>query len=139
MDYIYCCKPSRFPAIHCLLTEKSQELYESLLLRIQNLLPQFHPDVSMSDWEIAARNAVKTIFNGIRLKGCWFHFTQRIWKRVQKENLTNTYKVNIQFRNFVRYTMALPFLPPDSILPTYHQIDAQELDLQDVELAKAQK
>ena len=71
-----------FPAMHCLLTGKSQELYESILLKIQNLIPQFHPKVSMSDWELAARNAFKSIFNGIPVKGCWFHYTQRIWKHV---------------------------------------------------------
>ena len=45
----------------------------------------------------------------------------------------------IFYSKFCPYTMALPFLPPNSILPTYHQIDAQELDLQDMEFAKVQK
>ena len=123
-----------FPAIHCLLTGKSQELYESLLVKIQSLIPHFHPDVSMSDWEMAARNAFKSTFHGIRLKGCWFHYTQRIWKHVQKANLKHSYNNNVEIQNFVRYIMALPFLPPDTILQIFNQIDTLDLNLQDDEL-----
>ena len=123
-----------FPAIHCLLTGKSQELYESLLVKIQSLISHFHPDVSMSDWEMAARNAFKSTFHGIRLKGCWFHYTQRIWKHVQKANLKHSYNNNVEIQNFVRYIMALPFLPPYTILQIFNQIDTLDLNLQDDEL-----
>ena len=80
------------PAIHCLLTGKSEELYkyQAVLSKIQEILPQFLPQIAMSDWEQAARNGFKTLFNGIKLRGCWFHYTQRIWKKVQKINLAHT-------------------------------------------------
>ena len=45
----------------------------------------------MSDWEQAERNAFKTLSNGIKLQRCWFHYTQRIWKKYQKVNLAMTY------------------------------------------------
>ena len=61
------------PAIHCLLTGKSEELYQAVLSKIQQILPQFQPQIAMSDWEQAERNAYKT---GIKLQGCWFHYTQ---------------------------------------------------------------
>ena len=63
------------PAIHCLLTGKSQELYEAILFRIKSIVPRFNPQIAMSDWEIAPRNAFKTAYNGIKLQGCWFHYT----------------------------------------------------------------
>ena len=101
------------PAIHCLLTGKSEELYQAVLSKIQEILPQFQPQIAMSDWEQAARNAFKTLFIGIKLQGCWFHYTQRIWKKVQKVNLATTYTNNGAFQNYLRCIMALPFLPPD--------------------------
>ena len=58
------------PAIHCLLTGKTQELYEAILFRNQSIVPQFHPEKSMSDWETAPRNAFKAAYNGIKLQGC---------------------------------------------------------------------
>ena len=47
------------PAIHCLLTEKSEELCQAVLSKIQEIPPQFQPQIAMSDWEQAARNALK--------------------------------------------------------------------------------
>ena len=47
------------PAIHCLLAGKSQELYEAILFRIKSIVPRFNPQIAMSDWEIAPRNAFK--------------------------------------------------------------------------------
>ena len=47
------------PAIHCLLTGKSEQLYDTLLSKIREIVPQFQPQNSLSDWEQAARNAIK--------------------------------------------------------------------------------
>ena len=47
------------PAIHCLMTAKTQELYQAVLEIIYTNIPQFRPLASMSDWEPAARNAFK--------------------------------------------------------------------------------
>ena len=118
------------PAIHCLLTGKTQELYEAILFRIQSLVPQFHPEKSMSDWETAPRNAFKAAYNGIKLQGCWFHYTHRIWKMVQKCNLVEVFNNNPSFKNFLRLVMALPFLPPDTIQPIFIEICTQDLNLQ---------
>ena len=50
------------PAIHCLMTTKSQALYIAVLERISSKVPHFKPSASMSDWEIAPRNALKEVF-----------------------------------------------------------------------------
>ena len=47
------------PAVHCLLSGKSQELYKVVLENIVIQIPQFEPVASMSVWEPAARNAFK--------------------------------------------------------------------------------
>ena len=119
------------PAIHYLLTGKSQELYEAILFRIKSIVPRFNPQIAMSDWEIAPRNAFKTAYNGIKLQGCWFHYTQRICKMVQKCNLVNAYNNNTAFKNFLRNIMALPFLPPDTIQPIFIEITIPDLNLSD--------
>ena len=37
------------PGIHCLMITKDQELYKAVLNKIDSLVPQFQPIVSMSD------------------------------------------------------------------------------------------
>ena len=75
MDDVHICARHTVPAIHCLMTAKSQRLYSSLLERLVRHLPEFKPVTSMSDWERAPRNAIKEVFPHIRIYGCFFHYT----------------------------------------------------------------
>ena len=58
------------PAIHCLLTSKSEQIYIATLLKIKELLPQLSPSSAMSDWEGGARNAIKIVYHN-----------QAVWER----------------------------------------------------------
>ena len=111
------------PAIHCLMTSKSQELYTGILENLVANIPQFKPMASMSDWEPVPRNAFKEIYPQIKIYGCWFHFTQCIWAKTQKLGLTQSFKDNIQVAKFIRQLMAIPFLPTALIIPTYSLIE----------------
>ena len=90
------------PAMHCLMSSKSQDLYIAILEKIANEVPLFRPLASMSDWEPAARNAFKAVYPEIKMYGCWFHYTQRIWAKAQKLGLSQE----------------IPFLPEAQIYPT---------------------
>ena len=85
------------PAAPCLLTAKSQELYKKVLDSLVAYIPEFKPVATMSDWELASRNAFKEIFPQTRLYGCLFHYTQRIWSKVQKLGLTTISKLTQKF------------------------------------------
>ena len=74
------------------MTAKSQELYSSLLEQLVTRLPEFKPVASMSDWERAPRNAIAEVFPHIRVFGCFFHYTQCIWAKVQKLGLVQDFK-----------------------------------------------
>ena len=50
------------PAIHCFMTAKSKDLYKAVLENIAIHIPQFLPSASMSDWEPAARNALREVY-----------------------------------------------------------------------------
>ena len=50
------------PAIHCLMTAKSQDLYQAILEIIIVNIPLFQPSSSMSDWEPAARIAFRNVY-----------------------------------------------------------------------------
>ena len=82
------------PGIHCLMTSKDQELYTAILAKIHSLVPDFIPEISISDWEPAPRNALKEMYLTIQNEGCWFHFTQRIWAKTQKLGLVHRFHHN---------------------------------------------
>ena len=87
MDNICGCWKTHY-ACHPLYNDiQDQELYTAVLEDLASLIPQFQPKGSMSDWEPAPRNAFKEIYPQMKLYGCWFHFTQRIWAKTQKLGL----------------------------------------------------
>ena len=107
------------PAIHCLMTNKDEELYTAVILKIKELIPQLQPTSTMSDWERGSRNAFKHVYPGTKLYGCWFHYTQAIWKHIQKYGLASSYRHMTELESFLRQIMAIPFLPGDLIHSTY--------------------
>ena len=117
------------------MTTKSQALYIAVLERIK--VPHFKPSASMSDWEIAPRNALKEVFPQIGIYGCWFHYTQCIWRKTQKLGLSHSFKTNSEVSTFVRLLMTIPFLTASLISPTYSCIELPEIEPS--ELSKLKK
>ena len=91
----------------------------AIMINIRSLLPELNPTSSMSDWESAPRNALNIVYPNTLILGCWFHFTQRIWSKVQKFGLVKTFKENNEFASYIRKLMSVPFLPASLIQPTY--------------------
>ena len=111
-----------FLAIHCLLTCKKEQLYITVLSKKLQCIPQLSPKFSMSDWEKAARNAIKSCFNNIYFSGCMFHYNQRIIDHIKTHKLGPLYKTHNEFRQFIKAILALPLLPPEEIEPTFNQL-----------------
>ena len=127
------------PAIHCLLTGKGQELYEAVINNIFSNIPHFRPLASMSDWEPAARNAMKKALPNSELYGCWFHFTQRIWAKTQNVGLAQEFRNNQDIECYIKQLMAIPYLPSSLINPTYTCLQMPSLDTSDPNMIKLQK
>ena len=126
------------PAIHCLITAKTQELYQAVLEIIYTNVPQFRPLASMSDWEPAARNAFKVVFPEAKGYGCWFHYTQRIWAKSQKLGLIQGFGDNPDIAAYIKLLMAIPFLPSPLISPTFNFL-LIPTSIQNVEMLKLEK
>lgn len=107
------------PAIYCLLPHKRKETYINFLNLLKayassknfNLnLPNFRVDI-----EIGMINAIKNVFPYANIKLCLFHFTQSIFRAVQRFNLTNQYLNDERFKLLIRKLMALPLLSTDLV------------------------
>ena len=120
------------PAIHCLMTGKSQDLYQAVFETISTKLPHFKPLASMSDWEPAARNAIREVFPHIHVYGCWFHFAQRIWMKTQKLGLSQGFRINHKITSYIKQLMAIPFLPSSLINPSFGFLQIPTLEQTDM-------
>ncbi|XP_074641232.1 uncharacterized protein LOC141898982 [Tubulanus polymorphus] len=101
---------------YCLLEKKDQATYEEMLQILldeceqRSIFPE--PEVIMADFEKAIHNAVGVLFdNQVQMKGCFFHLTQSVWRKVQQLGLAKQYREDEEFRLFVGMIFGLAFLP----------------------------
>ena len=117
------------PALHILMTNKSEKLYKSVITTVQQLLPTFNPTFAIGDFELAPKNSFTKVFPHITIIGCWFHYTKAIYDKVKKIGLSKLYKTNQNFRAYIRKLMGLPLLPEVDILPVFLSLEIPSVDL----------
>ena len=73
------------------------------------------PTTFFIDYETAVQNVARTSFPGITIKSCFFHYTQRIWRKVQNTGMQTHYSDDPIIHKFVRRAAVLPLVPQNSI------------------------
>jgi len=85
------------------------------------------PEITILDFELAARNAIRVVFPMTTLRGCFFHYTQCIWRKTQACSLAIRYREEEDVCRLVHRAAVLPLLPPEEIddvwLQTLESID----------------
>ena len=73
----------------------------------------------VNDFEQGAINAFKEEFPGVEVKGCHFHFTQCIWRKIQDLGLSTIYKEIKPIKVWLEYFKTLAFIPLDKVVSTF--------------------
>ncbi len=107
-----------FPLFFALMTQKSRALYSKIFQVLKETLPAFPPSKSMGDYEQASADALLEHFPTLETGHCQFHYSQCIWRKIQKAGLTTFYKENADFKAFAKKKMSLPYLNAQAIRPT---------------------
>ena len=95
-----------------MLSDTCRLLYDAMFLKIRSLAPQFNPETSFSDLEIALYTSIKFVF-GSNLQGNLFHYRQSLYRKWQQLRLSCV-KVK-EVVSWVKQLMALPLLPTNLI------------------------
>ncbi|KAL8621075.1 hypothetical protein ACOMHN_040600 [Nucella lapillus] len=102
------------PLVFALLPDKSQHTYTRLFDTITRLCHErnlpLSPQIIQTDFEIAAIQAYQISFPQSRIRGCFFHFTQSLWRKVQNLGLAVPYRELQEVKSFVRRMAALPLV-----------------------------
>ncbi|XP_049886684.1 uncharacterized protein LOC126381225 [Pectinophora gossypiella] len=99
------------PLLYALLPNKTQETYKRLFNLIKEKNPDFRPTNFKIDFEKAAINAINEIFPEAVVNGCFFHYSQAIWKKGKKLGFTETEGG----KKFIGLCAAMAYLPHDHI------------------------
>ncbi|XP_025202054.1 uncharacterized protein LOC112599382 [Melanaphis sacchari] len=76
----------------------------------------------MQDFEKAVMNVIKTEFPNTKIRGCFFHLIQAIWRQIQHHGLAKQYSDDVQFLLEVRKLAALAFVLADTIIEAFESL-----------------
>lgn len=103
------------PLLYALLPNKSGETYKQLFTMVKSLDHGISPGMIHIDFELATINAIREVFPGARLGGCFFHLMRNMKKKIAACDLTKEYNSDPQFSLAARMIVALAFVPPEAI------------------------
>ena len=122
------------PMIYGILSRKTQTMYESFLSVIRNKISR-PPKSITSDFEKAFLNAVKTVFPSIVLFGCFFHFKQNMFRKIQELGLAFSYTSDERIRKLLKLPQVLAYVPIADISELFKELKNSLTD-EDTEILK---
>ncbi|KAJ1204996.1 hypothetical protein NDU88_000431, partial [Pleurodeles waltl] len=64
------------------------------------------------DFELSMINTILKIYPQTQIQGCFFHFSQAYWRRIQKSSLSREYFSDCILQFELKKLTALCFVPP---------------------------
>jgi len=107
----------QIPLCFVLMSAKRKRDYEAVLNVVRQKMPE-RPIVEdvVTDFEKSLWKAVENVFPRVRHRGCVFHWTQAVWRRMQEvSGLRAQYRQYGDVYRALRLIFALPFLPAENI------------------------
>jgi len=105
------------PCVYCLTTKQDENVYMKILQHLLRIAEQknitLHPTRLTCDYELATINVFSKTFPSLRIAGCFFHYSQSLWRKIQELGLTRSKKV----RSKVRKLEISSLLTPSHSLP----------------------
>jgi len=108
------------PVLYAMLPNKTRETYVRLLTQLSHMR-DFHPESILTDFETAIFSAFTDVFPDATRTGCFFHFSQCIFRQVQQHGLLGDYAVP-EFSIFVRMLAALAFVPENDVITSFETL-----------------
>lgn len=111
-----------FPAVYVLMTDRTEESYSRFLRELKTMQPGLNPSTVMIDFERAAMAAFAKEFQNTAQKGCFFHLTQCLWRKVQEHGLQCKYMEDAEFAVQVRMLSSIAFVPEDQVVTVFEEL-----------------
>ena len=103
------------------MTRRKQRDYKAVFRAVAALTPGRQVEEVIADFESAVWPAVQSILK-VPVKGCWFHWSQAIYRRIVNAGLRTAYQKPGEIQDYIRYMMALPHLPHEQIPDAFQQL-----------------
>ena len=111
------------PLVYALLPNKTQATYEELFSKFDKIGEKVN-----LDFELAPRNAVKKLSPGTKIRFCFFHLSQAVWRHVQRDGFPKLYVENENFRTSVKKLLCLAFVPIHDVIAGFEILRKENFD-----------
>ena len=106
---------------------------------MQNSGLTLQPPAVMADFKLALLQAVELQFPSNRIMGCYFHFSQCLWRKVQALGLATAYSPDATVKCFIHKTAALSFVPVPFLRVAWSAIKANSTEVQMIQVAAGEQ
>lgn len=110
------------PLVYFLLPNKKKKVYKSALNVIKNNIEDYEPSEILIDFEPAFIKSFNKLFPSTRIKCCFFHFMQCLYRHVQECGLQNMYTNDVAFMTSIKMIASLTFVPVHDVLFAYDSL-----------------
>ena len=106
------------PLVFVLMQKKSESAYTAVFQKIKDIVEEdgsSRVERIIVDYEMAMWNAMRAVWVNARVRGCWFHFCQCIYRKVQALKLVKSFYEHYQVQKMVKRLMCLPLIDANNI------------------------
>lgn len=115
------------PVVYLLLPNKTSATYNTFLSVLRHIKPGLNPRSILIDFEMAAINSISFNFPNALIQGCYYHFSQSFWRKVQaNSDILERYSNDSEFSLNCKMMLALAFVPLVNVVSAFEQLQASE-------------
>ncbi|KAK3913488.1 Glutamate receptor ionotropic, NMDA 2C, partial [Frankliniella fusca] len=103
------------PLVQVLMQSRKRVAYVAVLEALREALPQFRPELVITDFECAQMQAWVQVYN-VPVQGCYWHFSRAVSILSRTMGLTHYLRLHPRAKSIVRSLLALPLLPQNLIM-----------------------
>ncbi|XP_078516122.1 uncharacterized protein LOC144781255 [Lissotriton helveticus] len=114
------------PLVYSLLPDKQSSTYTEFLSVLKSKMANKSPRKVIMDFELPMLNTISKLYPDTQIQGCFFHFSQAFWRKIQKTSLIEDYASDSKLQFELKKLTALCFVPPHSVDEYYTSITESE-------------
>ena len=110
-----------YPCVFALLPNKTANTYVRFFQEVFNRVDNQPADI-LVDFERAAINAIQRLNGNIDVKGCFYHLSSNIWKKIQHLGFQERFQNEADFAIRLKMLAATAFLPPAQVINGFEEL-----------------
>ncbi|KAL8597954.1 hypothetical protein ACOMHN_063850 [Nucella lapillus] len=115
------------PLVYALMTRRGIGQYRQVFQCVKTAVRErthhhWRPAHIVCDFERELWTSIETELPRARLQGCYFHFTQILFRKVQELGLAVGYRRNNRLQRFIRKVLAICYIPTPVMMMTFNRL-----------------